>query len=111
MGFGAGPKRGTNLLGPILAHPAAAELQQQVEVAAGGQVAVQAQDVAVAQAALQLLLPLHLGGGRDPQHRGEIPLRGGVRGENPPGNQAWGRRGWEGGGKRGEKEEGERRGK
>lgn len=45
---------------PALAHPPAAELQQQVDVAAVGEVPVEADDVRVAQAAVQLPLLLHL---------------------------------------------------
>lgn len=56
----------------VLTHPPAAVLQQQVNVAAVGEVPVEADDVPVAQAAVQLLLPLHL-------HRhkpGSPPLQG-----------------------------------
>lgn len=84
MGQRGGSEHSTApLLPPIPAspaHPVPAVLQQQVEVAVGAEVPVQPDDVAVAQAAVQLQLVLHL-------HWGEP--------RDPPNALPSGRWGWE----------------
>lgn len=44
----------------VLAHPPAAVLQQQVDMAVVSEVPMEADNVPVVQAAMQFLLPLHL---------------------------------------------------